>query len=176
VGLLQRGRNAQFSSGPNRRLFRCGSGVAVELHACFNIGFSKSKGTQMATWRDFKAVINEHFKVLDNEERHLSIGFHLDEGRSQVVHMFPGGNAEIGEWVHIESPVGKLDSIDLRKALELIEGAIIGGLAVAAGDLVTVRHSVALANVDLNEIIIPIKGVCFAADELEQQLTGKDQF
>ena len=52
---------------------------------------------------------------------------------------------------------------------------VCGGIA-AMGDLVTVRHSVPLLNLDINEFERPLGLVTGTADRLEQQFQGGDQF
>ena len=52
---------------------------------------------------------------------------------------------------------------------------VCGGVAVI-NDVVIFRHSVPLANLDVNEFERPLHLVTMAADYLETQVTGLDQF
>jgi hypothetical protein len=66
-------------------------------------------------------------------------------------------------------------SVNLRAAVEATEKIVCGGIG-SLGELVTVRHSVPLLNLDINEFERPLHPVTTTADRLEQQLQGGDQF
>jgi drug/metabolite transporter (DMT)-like permease len=53
---------------------------------------------------------------------------------------------------------------------------ILGGLALAGGNIVTFRHSVPLEDLSINEFEAPLALVTGTADRLEQALTGGDKF
>jgi len=77
----------------------------------------------------------------------------------------------------IDSPIGLLRSIDLVRALHLMESAVCAGLChlFARGqDLVSIRHSVSLESLDTNEFTAPLLMVTAAADSFENELTGLD--
>jgi hypothetical protein len=84
-----------------------------------------------------------------------------------------GGGTE--EWVQIESPFGRLDSVDLRGAVEATRETVCGGIG-AMGELATVRHAMPLLNLDINELERPLILVTSTADNLERQFQGGDAF
>jgi hypothetical protein len=129
----------------------------------------------MATWTYVKDFIQANFKARDVEEDRLRLDFGFDDGRSQMVlvsHIVSNGGAE---WVEVESPVAKVAEVDLGAALEFVSSQVCGSLS-RAGEFLTVRHTLPLANVDQNEIIDPIRSIALAGDVLEQRLTGVDRF
>lgn len=134
----------------------------------------------MATWSDLRGYIANKYKIMEDIGRGLALGFELEDGRTQTVFV-TNYNLLSGreEWALIESPVGKLGQVDLGRAVQLIGDKVVGGIALAtdfADPLVTVRHAVPLANLDVNEFEAPFGIVMRTADELEKSLTGSDTF
>ncbi len=70
---------------------------------------------------------------------------------------------------------GTLDSVDLRGAIDSMGKTVCGGIA-ALGEYATVRHSVALLSLDINEFERPLSLVTGTADRLERQFQGGDEF
>ncbi len=130
----------------------------------------------MATWNELVKHVKRKYDIEDEGARFLKLVFNVGVARSQVVFLnrcaLLDGNEE---WVQIESPIGRLADVDLRRAVEEVGGVVCGGLA-CAGDVLTLRHSVPLDNLDLNEFERPLELVTTIADRLETRLTGDDQF
>jgi hypothetical protein len=129
----------------------------------------------MATWTYVKDFIQANFKVQDVKDQGLTLQFAFEDGRSQVVFVSHAVSQGGAEWVEVESPVAKIDEVDLRAALDFVATQICGSLS-AVGDFLTVRHTLPLDNVDQNEIIDPIRSIALAGDVLEKRLTGADRF
>lgn len=130
----------------------------------------------MATWSALTEYVRNHYKISDEKPGSLKLVFDVGDLRSQVVFLWRMTLSEGTEdWVQIESPFGKLDSVNLRGAIDSMGQTVCGGIA-ALGDLVTVRHSVPLLNLDINEFERPLALVTGTADRLEQQFQGGDQF
>jgi hypothetical protein len=106
----------------------------------------------------------------------IKLLFETGNMRSQVVLLWrltlAGGHEE---WVLIESPIGVLGKVDLRKAVQEVGETVCGGLA-SMGEFVTFRHAVPLLNLNINEFERPLLLVTTTADDLEKLLTGGDQF
>lgn len=130
----------------------------------------------MATWSALTEYVRSHYKISDEKPGSLKLVFDLGNLRSQVVFLWRMTLDEGTEdWVQIESPFGRLDSINLRGAIDAMGETVCGGIA-ALGEFVTVRHSVPLLNLDINEFERPLALVTGTADRLEQQFQGGDQF
>jgi hypothetical protein len=131
----------------------------------------------MASWNDVVGVIRASYKVAVDEHDHLGLLFTIDDGgRSQTVHQWRQTLVDgIEEWLQIESPFGRIGEGDTVAALREVGEMVCGGVATM-GDLMVLRHSVPLANVDLNEIQRPLRLVVTSADRLERRFTGRDEF
>jgi hypothetical protein len=130
----------------------------------------------MATWSMLKEYVHSHYKIADEKPDSLKLIFDLGDLRSQVVILWRMSLLDGSEeWVQIESPFGRLDSIDLRGAIDAMGDTVCGGIA-SFGELATVRHSVPLLNLDINEFERPLILVTGTADRLEQRFQGGDEF
>jgi hypothetical protein len=128
----------------------------------------------MANWAQLKGYIFDKYKVHTDNGDMLRLDFRFGDGRSQVVFVTYRTLLDGGEdWIHIESVVGRLDRVDLKRALAEVEMMMCGGLA-QVGDFVTLRHSVPLANLDLNEFERPLHLVTGTADEMEKLFSPVD--
>lgn len=130
----------------------------------------------MATWPAVKQYLLSNYRCQSFMEDGLKITFSLDEGRSQVVTVEPAGVDRLNpEWMDINSPIGDLDKVDLKRALRRVPDFVVGGLS-ARGDLVTLRASLPLENLDRNEIEEPLRKILLIADHLEKELTQADVY
>jgi hypothetical protein len=133
----------------------------------------------MATWADLKSYINAHYKVAVDAGANLVLEFELGGGRSQAV--FIGHdtlNLGLGteeSWVIVESPIGEVDTVDVRKALAEVQQIVCGGLGLS-GKYLTVRDAFPLANLDANEFERPLRLITVTADAIEKALSGRDEF
>jgi hypothetical protein len=130
----------------------------------------------MTTWNDLKAYVHNHYKIADEQENMIKLIFETGGMRSQVVliwHMTLTGNGE--EWVQIESPFGDINSLNLAAALQEVGNTVCGGMALF-GNMVTFRHSVPLADLNIAEFESPLALVTTTADRLEHALVGGDKF
>lgn len=130
----------------------------------------------MTTWNDLVEYVQNNYKITDQNPGMIKLVFETGNMRSQVVivwHLTLSNSKE--EWVQIESPFGELGALDLAEALKEIGSTVCGGMAVY-GNLVTFRHSLPLANLNINEFESPLALVTTTADGLERQFTGGDRF
>jgi hypothetical protein len=130
----------------------------------------------MTTWSTLTEYVRSHYKVSDEEPSSMKLVFDLGDMRSQVVFLWRMSLLDGEEdWVQIESPFGRLDSINLRAAIDSMGKTVCGGIA-SWRELVTVRHSMPLLNLDINEFVRPLILVTSTADRLERQFQGGDEF
>jgi len=130
----------------------------------------------MATWNDLVTYVHSHYKISDENQNMIKLVFETGNLRSQVVvlwHLTLNDGSE--EWVQIESPFAELGSVNLAQALQHIGNTVCGGMALF-GNLVTFRHSLPLANLNINEFESPLALVTTTADNLEKELVGGDKF
>jgi hypothetical protein len=128
----------------------------------------------MADWNMLCQYVKSTYNVAKEEPGLLKFVFSTFEGRSQMVLLVRQtmGN---DEWVQLGSPIGKLDDIELTVALREADEYIVGGL-VLSGDILALRHSVPLANLDVNEFEEPLKAIVIAADAMEKKFSIIDAF
>ena len=129
----------------------------------------------MASWDDLVLWVRVRYEVMAQDADSLTFRLPTTDGRDQLVYVRFRGAVEGHDWMQIESPVARLDEIDVRKLLELAESAVVGG-AVAAGGTAVFRHSAPLSDLTFAEFEAPFRLVTATADDLERQLTGADRF
>ena len=130
----------------------------------------------MATWSDVKTFVHDNYKVDDLSDEVMKMVFETGDLRSQLVfltHYTLQAGAE--DWVSVESPFAEIESVDLGKALEEVGNLVCGGLS-KVNSMVTLKHSVPLANLNINELQRPLALVVNSADALEKTLVGGDKF
>lgn len=129
----------------------------------------------MATWSDLMTYIRGNYKISDEGKDYCGLGFDVGNGRKQVVVLFHHTlNGGLEHWVEIESPVGNAASLPLLDVLKDVGRMVVGGLIVE-GDLALLRHSVPLANLDVNEFERPMRLLRHSADDLEKKYLGTDR-
>ena len=130
----------------------------------------------MATWNDVVAHLEANYKCTKHSPNVISLLFNMPENRSQVVWVEIAGNDRIGEWAAISSAVGSAK--DTKKLASLCREAtkiVLGGIVIE-GDFILIRDSFPLVNLDINELEVPLKLIVVAADALEKQITGGDDY
>jgi hypothetical protein len=131
----------------------------------------------VATWSEFTQYVRSNYKIIEEvPDRMVSMGFGLDGDRTQLVFLWRqtlmGGEEE---WVQIESPIGELTPDTAIAAVKAVGNTVVGAIG-SAGDVITYRHSLPLANLDSNEFERPLRLVTTTADKLEKEIFGKDEF
>lgn len=131
----------------------------------------------MATWNDLRQYVETRYHVgYVTEYGQLCLRFDLPNGRRQSVMVSPSVDGSNGdEWAKIESVIARVDEVDLHALLELIRYQLVGGLA-KNDDFVTVRHSIPLADMSVDEFEGPLGAVLETADYLEQSTMRVDRF
>jgi hypothetical protein len=131
-------------------------------------------GDEMTTWGQVTLLLVALYDVLQEDTESLDVQIPTGDGRTQVVTVrhIPGSEPEEG-WVAMESPVAKVDDVELERALARSEDLLVGGLSQRMG-FVTVRHVAPLATLDAADLARPMVAVARAADDLEETLLGRD--
>ncbi len=128
----------------------------------------------MATWGQVTLLLNTMYDVLEESADSLDVQVRSGQGRTQVVtvsHIEKG--ADDGAWVVVESPVGRIEDVDLARALELSESELVGGLSQRM-EFLTVIHAAPLTTLDAPDLARPLALVAQSADRLERALVGQD--
>ena len=135
----------------------------------------------MAEWGDLVAYIRQEYRVVRDEpdEIRIRLIFGDDpntEQRAQIMVIAREILDQQEDWVQIATPFARHDEVDLLDVLtEVGNSTVVGGLAVM-GDHLVLRHSLPLIHLDINEFIDPLELVAGAAELLEQQFTGRDDY
>lgn len=129
----------------------------------------------MASWDELRTYIRVSYKVAEDDGELLKLVFSTTEGRSQMVLVARSVTGNGLEFATIASPIGRAAGLDLTAVLTELATYVVGGAAVY-GDRLMVRHSVPLTNLDTNEFDGPLHLVLAAADVLESQFVGGDEF
>ena len=130
----------------------------------------------MATWSDVKMFVHDNYKVDDLSDEVMKMVFETADLRSQLVFL-THYTLQAGEedWVSVESPFGEVGKVDLNRALEEAGNLVCGGLS-QVNTMVTLKHSIPLENLNINEFQRPLALVVNSADALEKTLVGGDKF
>jgi hypothetical protein len=129
----------------------------------------------VATWGQVTLLLHTLYDVLDERDDSLDVQLGAGRDRSQVVtvrHVVEG--LDDGAWIIVESPVGRLDELDVARALALAETQLVGGLTRRMEFLVVV-HAAPLATLDAPDLARPLELVARSADRLERALVGRDE-
>lgn len=131
----------------------------------------------MASWSDLLSYVRSHYTVAEEQSGWVKMIFDVGDLRSQVVFLQRHALMEgAEEWLVIESPFGELGQIDLPRVLAEVGQTVVGGMALVAGHILTVRHAVPLENLNINEFERPLALVTTTADRLERHFVGGDEY
>ena len=128
----------------------------------------------MATWESAKSYLASNYKC-ESIANGLKLVFELRDGRSQVILVLPSGPDDQIGFVDFHAPIGELGKVDLHALTRRTIDFSMGGISTVA-DLVTLRNTVPLENLDANEIEDPLHLITVIADSLEQEFTGQDAY
>jgi hypothetical protein len=140
----------------------------------------------VATWNDLVRYIRVRYEVIRDDQDEIRILYRfganendedrLAEGRTQVMILAREVLDKKEDWVQLATPFARVADVDLAETLtEMGLTTVVGG-AVIMGEWLVLRHSLPLRNLDYNELDDPLHLVADAADTLEQQFTGGDNF
>ncbi|MFJ9855591.1 hypothetical protein [Streptomyces sp. NPDC101150] len=125
----------------------------------------------MAAWEDVVAYIKQTYRTISEGVDEIQIDVDVKDGETQIVIVTREVVGE-EEWASAKAPCFLAKGVDLAQVLKQLEETTAVGGAVIASDYVTLRHTLPLRNLDVNELGEPLELVASAAIELVQQLTG----
>lgn len=148
----------------------------------------------MATWKDLAAFVrNEYrlepeydeadeinremeYRIIESGDDEIRVLVEYEDERSQIVIIYHERMDNAEDWVQIVSVIGRAADVDLHKVLaELGQVTVVCG-AVIIGEHLVLRHSLPLANLDINEFVDPLNFVAETADYLEQMFFPEDDY
>lgn len=121
----------------------------------------------MATQNEVTQFIKNTYKWQDTNFGALKFEFNISDERSQLVFVWVSE-----ENIQVSSPFGRTDSVTPLEALKAVSEKSLGMQLM--DDLYMVRHSAPIADIDASEITYALELTAIVADNLEEELTGKD--
>lgn len=133
----------------------------------------------MATWRELVTFIKQSYRVVREEPAEIRIRLHFrkdddEPERTQMVVIAREVLDKREEWVQIATPFARVDEVDVLAVLREIGHTTVVGGCVMMGDYLVLRHSLPLVNLDINEFTDPLELLTGAAENLEEDFTGRD--
>ena len=134
----------------------------------------------MATYQEFEAYVRSKYPVKKNtketSEGFMCLEIPLPNDRSHLVFVQPGSEIKKGgEIADIVGMLGKLSGSKLEKVLGAAFHVPLGGL-VKINDVIALRHSIPLTDVDESEIAMALLLTAMSADVLEAKFVGGDKY
>ena len=140
----------------------------------------------MATWDDLHSYVRVRYEIMrqvgdelwfnlptSGDRTQLVVVRRVHEKQAEATDAAAAVAAADAEWAQISSPIARAADIDLAKLLELA-GASPGGV-VSENGVAVFRHSISLRDSGLDGFEFPFRQVVHLADELEHELTGRDE-
>lgn len=134
----------------------------------------------MATYREFEAFVRSKYEVRTNPKDapkgFMCLEIPCPNDRSHIVFVHPGTELKnVGEIADIIAMFGQLSGSKLEKALESTMMLPLGGL-VKINDMIALRHSIPLSDIDESEIAKALLFTAMSADLLEAKFVGGDKY
>ena len=132
----------------------------------------------VVTWEDLAAYVRTEYEVISETAGEIRILYTFDEDsdRTQVMIVAREVLDRKEEWVQIVTPMGLARNVDLHDLLVAIGNGTVSGGAAIMGEHIVLRHSLPLANLDIHEFTDPLTLIAGAADELESEFFGGDDY
>ncbi|MGW0432033.1 hypothetical protein ACWDV4_05750 [Micromonospora sp. NPDC003197] len=129
----------------------------------------------MPTWYELREHVRTKYELEDLEDDWFSILWKYESGRTQKI-LVCCYEAFDQEWIEFRSFVCKGDELAPRVALRKNDDFSLGALALDEdGDYALIHHAL-LATLDPDEFAVPLQVIAAVADELEDQLSARDEF
>ena len=122
----------------------------------------------MPTWTDIKDHARSAYKLADEYEHSFKVVFRYPGGRLQAV-IVAHYEAMGRSWVDFSSACCRADRLDPRAALAQSFDLAVGSLCLD-GDVLVVRHTVAVEHLVVTDLDLLMHTVARAADEIERSL------
>jgi hypothetical protein len=128
----------------------------------------------MASWDDLGSFVRVRYEIMRQREGELWFELPTTGERTQRVAVRLVTGEDEHPWAQITSAIGRVEQVDLARALELAAEPVTGGVVVADG-LVLFRHAIPLHDTALDGFERSFRLVVDVADRLEKELTGADE-
>jgi hypothetical protein len=128
----------------------------------------------VAEWNDLLSFVRVRYEITRQRDGELLFRLPTPGDRTQTVAVRRVTGDDGHPWAQITSAVGRVEELDLARALELAAGPVTGGV-VAVDGLVLFRHAVPLVETALDGFDRSFRLVVDVADRLEHELTGGDE-
>ncbi|WEO76466.1 hypothetical protein BJQ94_13980 [Cryobacterium sp. SO2] len=129
----------------------------------------------MASWLQLKSYIGSNYQISADDGDLLKLLFSTGNGRSQMVLVSHSTTGTGVEFAIIASPVATVGTVELNSLLREVSEYSVGGVVIY-GDMLMIRHSVPLADLDAGDFDAPLVLVTGAADAVEAKFVGSDAF
>jgi hypothetical protein len=129
----------------------------------------------MATWESLRQHIYARYQVTQEAPGVIQLMFDLGNGRSQNVFV-SGKNAGAFEYMSMWTPICHESQIAARDALLRNATMPIGALGLVPDGTIILRYSAPLKDLDVDEFEVPLQGLTWGGDMLEQELSVGDRF
>jgi hypothetical protein len=132
----------------------------------------------VATWDELAEYVRTEYEVISEQPEEIRLLYTFDEEseRTQVMIVAREELDRKFEWVQIATPLGLAREVDLHALLTAIGQTTVTGGAAIMGDHIVIRHSLPLENLDIIEFTDPLTLIAGAADELESEFFGGDDY
>lgn len=130
-------------------------------------------------WDQLRQHLRTHYVMREIHPLAIEVTYNIGETRRQRTYITFSDDAHGAEYAQIDSIVGVLGEVDLDRALRLAGRVACGGLChlpFEDRDCLSLRHSIRLESLVLEEFDLAVRIVTSAADAHEFQLTGTDMF
>jgi hypothetical protein len=112
------------------------------------------RGAWVASWQELVQHVRTRYRIVVDERDHCEFVARAGT-RRQVVHIWRDGSDEgPSDWVHIESPFGRIGVHDLEAVLRRA-GDTFGGVTVLGNQLM-IRHTLSMSAELAAEIDLPV--------------------
>ena len=123
----------------------------------------------MATQNEVKSYITNNMNAQQIDDDLYQMSYDFDNKRSQVVFV------SVREaMMAVSSPFATTDDVTPKQAIKALESSFFGIGKI--GDWYVVRHVFFLADLEEREILIGLGFIATLADEIEEELLGRDAF
>ena len=127
----------------------------------------------MATWSEVRSYMRSQYKLLEEDDDHVSLRFGFDDNRRHSI-AITQFRAMDRQWVLFEARVCRAELLDPERALKLNGNSVVGYLALDRDGFYVMRHTALLSTLDPDELVVPMHTIVKVADKLEEELTGSD--
>jgi hypothetical protein len=132
-------------------------------------GVILTEGEEMATAAEFKAFAMANYKIEETESGLLRMTYRFPDDRTQLVLI------EVNDdFAMVSSAFASLEDVSPKQALDAAGDRIFGVKLI--GNTFYLRHVIPLADVDPSEIDTGFEILAAAADVVEENLLGTDNY